>query len=147
MTVTAINPNRTQLNSAMNDYTTDNGVRVCSPLYLDIPVNERKALLNLVRHKAMEMNVSEVKSKSGISVATSANQLSNIEAYLGCSLEVLRSLIFSRGGLSADLVLKLQALTDYEVISIKEIEAGLKNRLNTIKEYVKNNPYTEATPN
>jgi hypothetical protein len=41
----------------------------------------------------------------------------------------------------------LQALTDYEVISIKEIEAGLKNRLNTIKEYVKNNPYTEATPN
>jgi hypothetical protein len=141
MTATVINPNRTQLNSASNDYTTDTGVRVCIPLYIDIPITERKTLLNFVRHKAMEMNVSEVKSRSGISVATSTNQLSNIEAYLGCSLEVLRSLIFARGGIACDLVLKLQALTGYEAISMKEIDAALKHRLNTIKEYAKVNTY------
>lgn len=143
MTATVINPNRTQLNSASNDYTTEDGVRVCIPLYIDIPVSERKTLLNLVRHKAMEMNVSEVKSKSGISVATSNNELSKIEAYLGCSLEVLRSLIFSRGGLSADLVLKLQSLTGYEVVSLKDIDLALKNRLGTIKEYAKVNAYPQ----
>jgi hypothetical protein len=141
MTATVINPIRTQLNSASNDYTSDSGVRVCVPVYIDIPVNERKALLNLVRHKAMQMNVSEVKSKSGISVATSANQLSNIEAYLGCSLEVLRSLIFSRGGLACDLVLKLQSLTGYEVLSLKELDLALKHRLGTIKDYAKVNAY------
>jgi hypothetical protein len=142
MTATVIKPIRTQLNSASNDYTTDSGVRVCTPVYVDIPVNERKTLLNLVRHKAMEMNVSEVKSKSGISVATSTNQLSNIESYLGCSLEVLRSLIFSRGGLACDLVLKLQSLTGYEVLSLKDLDQALKHRLNTIKEYTKENTYT-----
>jgi hypothetical protein len=49
--------------------------------------------------------------------------------------------MFQRGGLNADLVLKLQAVVGYEVVSVKEIEAAYKAKVGIVKEIIKNDPF------
>ena len=126
----------TPINNYTNDYITDSGTRICTPLYLDLTTTQRKELLNAVRTKAAEMETVTPRTKSGIAVATSVGNLSKIEAYLGVSLEILRSgVLFQRGGLAADLVLKLQEVGGIEVVSIKEIEAAYRARVKLIKDF------------
>ena len=124
------------INNFTNDYITDSGTRICTPLYLDLTTSQRKELLNAVRAKAAEMDTVSTNTRSGIAVATSVGNITKIEAYLGVSLEILRSgVLFQRGGLAADLVLKLQSVTGVEVVSIKEIEAAYKARIKLVKDY------------
>jgi hypothetical protein len=126
----------TPINNFTNDYITDSGTRICTPLYLDLTTTQRKELLNAVRSKAAEMDTVSTNTRSGIAVATSVGNLSKIESYLGVSLELLRSgLLFQRGGLAADLVLKLQSVTGVEVVSLKEIEAAYKARIKLVKDF------------
>lgn len=126
---------RLSVNNYQNDYITDSGTRICTPLYLDLTTTQRKELLNAVRTKATEMSSASTKTQSGIVVETSVGNLSKIEAFLGCTIEVLRSVLFQRGGLSSDLVLRLQAVTGTEVVSVKEIEAAFKARIKLIKDF------------
>jgi CxxC motif-containing protein len=130
------------INNYTNDYITDSGTRICTPLYLDLTTTQRKELLNAVRSKAAEMTVVPVKTRSGISVETASSNLNQIEAFLGCSLEVLRSLLFQRGGLASDLVLKLQAVTGLELVSLKEIDAAYKARAKLIKDFAAVNTFS-----
>lgn len=130
------------INNYANDYITDSGTRICTPLYLDLTTVQRKELLNAVRSKAAEMEQVQTNTQSGISVASSVGNLSKIEAFLGVSLEILRSgVLFQRGGLAADLVIKLQAITGVEVVSLKEIEAAYKARTKLVKDYVALNQF------
>ena len=130
------------INNYLNDYTTQSGTRICTPLYLDIPTAQRKELLNAVRLKAHEMTSAPVKSQSGIAVETATGTLTAIEAFLGCSIDVLRSVLFQRGGLAADLVLRLQAVSGVEVVSTKEIETALKARAKLVKDFEANNTFS-----
>jgi hypothetical protein len=135
MTTTIARP--TNLNSAAVDHVTENGSRISSPVYIDVTTVERKALLNAIRQTCSQTTTTQVHSVSGISVESSSPRQNEIEQRLGCSLDVLRSVLFQRGGLPIDLVLKLQILSGYEVVSLKDIEQGLKVKINAIKEFVK----------
>lgn len=131
----------TAINSSSNDYTTDSGVRISCPVYIDLNNNQRKELLNACRTVAHSSETVAVPSKSGISVATTVGGLNKLESYLGCSLDILRGTLFQRGGLSADLVLKIQLATGVEIVPTKELEAALKSKATVIKAFIKDNPY------
>lgn len=125
------------LNSGRNDYTTKSGVRICSPLYIDIPQETRKAWLNELRSIASKTTVRKVTSASGISTETATNSDAAIESYLGLTLDTLRSsVLFQRGGIAIDMVLKLQSVTGIEVVSEKDIAAALKVRSEQVKAFI-----------
>ena len=135
------------INSFHNDHTTESGVRVSSPIYLDIPMASRKALLNGVRCAADQLAVSAPPSASGIKVESTTNRRREVEFFLGMSLDVLRTALFQRGGLSVDLVMKLQAVSGIEVVSEKEINAAFKAKQTVVKDFISSYPfpYTPAT--
>lgn len=140
MTATITRPQN--LNAAHADYLTPSGVRVSCPVYIDAPIQARKTLLNAARSLAESFETTETHTQSGIRVATSTGGLSKLETYLGCSFDILRQNLFQRGGISADLILKIQIATGVEVISVKEIEAGMKAKAALVKAYVNDNPYS-----
>ena len=137
MTTTLTTP---VLNSAANDYTTASGLRISTPLYLDPSSSDRKIWLNAVRDLAHSSVDAPVHSQSGIVTSTSANKLGSIVRFLGMDLDVLRSVLFQRGGLSADLVIKLQIVTGIEVVSLKDIEAAYKAKAAVIKALMATSP-------
>ena len=57
------------------------------------------------------------------------------------NLDVLRSVVFSRGGLPVDLVLRLQAVTGLEFVTAKDFADSLKKRTTVIKNYISENTY------
>ena len=125
------------LNSASNDYTTKSGVRVCCPIYIDIPQETRKAWLNELRRLASATTVREVTSASGISTESATNADAGIESYLGLTLDTLRSsVLFQRGGIAIDMVLKIQSVTGIEAVSEKDIAAALKARAEDVKTFI-----------
>jgi hypothetical protein len=128
------------LNSAVNDYTTANGCRISTPLYLDPTSSDRKLWLNAVRDIAHATVDTPVHSQSGIVASHSVNNLNKITQYLGMDLGVLRSVLFQRGGLSADLVIKLQIVTGIEVVTLKEIEAAYKAKVAVVKALMSTTP-------
>jgi len=130
------------INSSATDYMTDAAVRISAPVYADLTTSQRKALLNAARTVANHYIDSTPHTQSGIVVSTSNGGLSRLEQYLGCSFEVLRHSLFARGGVSLELILKLQIASGVEFISIKEVEAALKSKMAVIKEYVAQNPFT-----
>ena len=129
------------VNNYNNDYLTQSGVRICTPLFIDLTNSQRKQLLNAVREVSTKTNITETRTQSGIRVETNSGAMNSVELYLGTSIDLLRSLLFTRGGLAVDLVLKLQEVTGLEMVSVKEIEAAMKTRINLVKNYSTNFPY------
>ena len=130
------------LNSAHNDYLNDKSVRISLPCYVDLTTTQRKELLNAVRTIASGKTVSETSTISGLTVETATNQESDIESYLGMSLEVLRSVIFGRGGLEVSFLLRLQEATGLEYVSASDFTAAFKARQTQIKSYTKEYPFS-----
>jgi hypothetical protein len=135
MTATIARP--ISLNSAALDFVSENGSRISSPVYIDLTTLERKALLNALRQVCTQTVATQVHSVSGITVESSSPRQAAVEVFLGCSIDVLRGVLFQRGGLPLDLILKIQAVSGYEVVTVKDIETGLKTKLTAIKDFVK----------
>jgi hypothetical protein len=130
------------LNHHTRDFTTESGVRVSNPVYVDLTTTQRKDLLNLIRTRCYEtIDVTQQETQSGIRTVSSANRQGEIEGYLGMSLDVLRTVIFARGGLEVSLLLRLQSVAGFEVITTKELMAGLKAKQDLIKAYVTENKF------
>jgi hypothetical protein len=133
------------INSAKQDATTERGVRISLPCYIDVPTHHRKELLNNVRRVVeAESSVYNPKTKSGITVVTSQPNLSNVEQYLGMSLSILRSILFQRGGLALDLVLRLQEVAGYEVISNEELAQAFDARKSFCTNYTAEYPFSRC---
>ena len=127
------------INSAASDYTTPNGVRLSAPIYIDVPTAMRKDLLTRIRDISNEFTGSENQpaTASGISVVNSSTRLPDVEAYIGMTLDNLRNALFTRGGLSVDLLLKLQSVTGVDIITDKDITALFKHRAGLVKTFIK----------
>lgn len=128
------------INSASNDYYNEDGTRFSLPFYLDLPNQKRKELLNAVREtiQATTTTTSDVPSLSGIRVESYTG--TSVEQYLGMSLSVLRGVLFQRGGLAADLVLRIQAITGVTVVTDAEVKKAFDSRKKMVLSYVTNNP-------
>ena len=130
-----INP--AALNNWQNDHTNDLSVRVSCPLYIDVPQQLRKDLYSKLRSTVeTEKIISTPKSQSGISVATATPGGTRVEAAIGVSLDNLRSIMFSRGGLDVTLLLRIQCVLGEEVVTTKDIETALKNKISQVKEFI-----------
>ena len=135
---------RKALNHYTCDYHTEGGVRISLPVYIDVPTADRKTLLNAVREIcATTVTTTPENTHGGISVVSQQTMQPQVEAYLGMALDVLRSMLFSRGGLSADLLLRLQEVTGIEYVTQKDIAAAFKARQGQIKTYVEENKFND----
>ena len=132
------------LNSAKTDYYTEAGARFSLPLYLDLPIQQRKELLNGVREQVANSEFNDnPPTASGLTVTTTNSQFTNkVERYLGMSLPVLRQVIFQRGGMPLDLVLRLQAVTGITVMSEAEFKKAFDSRKKQVLAYVTDNPFS-----
>lgn len=127
-------------NSHLNDYYTPDGTRVCLPIYIDVPMSKRKELLNGIRlAQTEETTSSQPSTVSGLTVETK-NPRSNVHDFLGMQPDVLRGVLFQRGGLSLDLIIRLQQVAGMEVLTETDIKkaftARQKSVLNLVKETV-----------
>lgn len=130
-----------QINNSSCDYFTESGIRISNPIYVDIPNTTRKEILNAVREKCNEVVEQETQSVSGIRTTHSASAESTIESYLGLTMDNLRNVLFQRGGLQIDLVLKLQSVSGMELLSMKEIAAAHKAKQAAVKNVMENFTY------
>ena len=71
--------------------------------------------------------------------------MNDVESYLGMSLDVLRTALFSRGGLNIDLALKLQSVTGIELVSLKDIKSALTAKGKFIENWLKEYSYGVQT--
>lgn len=116
------------INSSSQDYSNETA-RISLPCYIDLNNNDRKTLLNGVRQACYQAAPAEASpSVSGISVQSSSNRQGEVEAFLGMSLDVLRTVLFQRGGLAADLLFKLQAVSGVEFVTDKDLKEAFKQR-------------------
>ena len=130
------------LNGAGRDFYSSSGSRICMPIYVDVPHTLRKAWLNVLRDMCSTMMTSTPSTISGLQVDTASNSTSDVESYLGMSLDTLRTaVLFQRGGLPIDLVLKLQHLTEVEAVTDKELVAAFRNRQSDVKVFIQENPF------
>lgn len=130
------------INSAANDYMTADAVRISTPVYIDLSTNQRKELLNGVRAAVQSSTTTSAPaSASGIRVETVNSGTSDVESYLGISLDVLRTVIFQRGGIECGLLLRLQEVTGIVFVTDKDFNAAFNSRKLIIKNYTSNNPY------
>lgn len=125
------------INSSANDFTSKAGVRISLPCYVDLTTSQRKELLNGAREAVSATTSTSPKSISGISVETVTRASSDVEAYIGMDLDILRGVLFQRGGLEVSLVLRLQEVTGITFVSDKDFTAAFKARHDLIKEYSK----------
>ena len=124
------------INHYTNDHVTSEGVRICSPLYIDLSTADRKSLLNAVRTLCNERTVvTTPATQSGIKVESNTSE-NEITSFLGLDLNNLRNALFQRGGLSADLVFKLQAITSLTFVTEKDIAAAFKTKQGLVKKFV-----------
>lgn len=128
------------MNSATQDFHTDDGVRISQPLYLDLPNHKRKELLNALRETInnFRTSTSTPSTMSGISVSTYTS--SSVEQYLGMNMDVLRGVLFQRGGLAADLILRIQAVTGVTIVTDAQLKKAFDERKKSVLAYVTNNP-------
>ena len=116
------------INNYLNDYTTNDGVRVSLPIYVDVPMSKRKELLNGIRTaQADETTTATPSSVSGLTVET-VNTRSSVNDFLGMNADVLRGVLFQRGGLALDLVLKLQDIAKLDVLTEADIKKAFSAR-------------------
>ena len=128
---------RRVLNYAGADYNTEDGVRISLPLYIDVPNTKRKELLNAVRSVCATQFTTQPANTHGITVVNSQTLQPKVEAFLGMTIDILRSVLFSRGGLQADLLFRLQAVTGIELITDKDLTAAFKARQAMVKDFKK----------
>ena len=130
--------NTPPLNRANNDHINDAGVRISCPIYIDPPTSTiRKQWLSKLREMASESDITtEPDSMSGIKVVSYGTRQPAIEAALGVSLENLRNILFSRGGMSPDLVIKLQTITGIVAVTQKDIQTAFDQRKKLVKEFM-----------
>ena len=133
----------TPVNSSGNDFMTESGVRLSTPVYCDLPNSLRKELFNGVRTACTAPSNARTAtaSVSGISVEESSNRAPDVESYLGMNIDTLRAVLFSRGGIPVDLVLRLQAISGLVFVTEKEFNAALKKRGTIIKNYITENTF------
>lgn len=135
-----------QINSGFNDKVNENGVRISLPCYIDLTTAQRKQLLNGVRDAcAAVQTTTQSKTASGLTVETPTSAVNDVESYLGLSLDMLRNALFSRGGLTVDLALKLQSVTGIELVSVKDIKAALTAKGKFIENWLKEYSYGVQT--
>lgn len=138
------------LNSAANDYTSDNGVRLCCTVYIDIPMNTadgklgRKEIFNKLRsicNKPLPRK-QQPKSLSGLTVEEHSTLEPYVCNYLGVNMGTLRSAIwFQRGALPIDLILKVQNVIGETIISDKDITAAFTKKSKSVKAFSKTYPF------
>lgn len=129
-------------NAATNDTYSSNGARISLPIYVDISQQDRKLMLNGIRTAIYEQQPTTTpNSVTGLQVVNATNGQHEVEAFIGMSLDVLRTVLFSRGGMPIDLVLRLQSVSGMEVLSEKDIKAAFKDRQASVLSYMKDNQY------
>ena len=139
---TATTDSVNRINSWQNDYTTNDGARVSTPTYIDLSQNQRKLLFSAVRSAIEAHRTTSVpKTASGIVVETAGGGSTSVEHFLGITVDNLRSVVFTRGGVDITLILKLQAVTGIEVVSVADIETAYKARIALVKAFVKSNTF------
>lgn len=132
-------------NAAKNDTYSSNGARISLPIYVDVSQSDRKLMLNGIRTRIYEQAPTTTpNSVTGLQVVNATNGQHDVEAFIGMSLEVLRTVLFSRGGMPIDLVLRLQSVSGMEVLSEKDIKAAFKERQASILAYMKENNYSNT---
>lgn len=120
----------------------DQGTLISVPIYVSPSMDSRKALLNgfrAVKQKQLiEMGYSSAPRQEGsLSVHTATSEPQTpIEYELGTSEESLRMLLFQKQGIQDTLLLKLQALTDVEVVTKEEIAEAQSLWLNHLYENI-----------
>ena len=134
------------INSSTNDHYTPEGVRVSVPIYVDLTTAQRKELLNGIREACSVSVSTEVKSASGLSVQESSSAQPSVESYVGMTLDCLRGVLFQRGGLPLDLVLKLQSASGITYVTEKTIAAAVKAKQAVVKTFISDYPYEATTP-
>ena len=133
---------KTPTNAATNDTYSSNGARISLPIYVDVSQHDRKQMLNGIRTAIYEQQPTTTpNSVTGLQVVNATNGQHEIEAYLGMTLDVLRTVLFSRGGMPLDLVLRLQSVSGYEVLSEADIKKAFKERQASVLSYMKENTY------
>ena len=120
------------LNASVNDTTNDEGVRVSVPVYVDLTHNQRKEILNNLRAKAAYTEYTP-HTASGISTVTTVTPTTDIESFIGMSIEVLRGVIFQRGGMPVDLVLRLQTAAGVEFVNEAMIKKAFSSKQKLIQ--------------
>ena len=131
-------------NSHLNDYYTEDGTRVCLPIYIDVPMSKRKDLLNGIRDaQNAETTSSKPSSVSGLTVETK-NPRSNVHDFLGMQPDVLRGVLFQRGGLALDLILRLQEVAGMEVLTEADVKKAFSNRQKGILSLIKETKFVPA---
>ena len=128
------------INSAAQDYHNEDGVRFSLPFYLDLPTQKRKDLLNALRDAINNSRKSSATppSASGITVDTYTSN--SVEQYIGMSMDILRGVLFQRGGLPADLIFRIQAVTGLTIVTDAQLKKAFDERKKTVLAYVTNNP-------
>ena len=131
------------INHHSNDFYMKEGVRICSPLYIDIPTATRKLLFNGVRTACQTTRNAPIQpdTASGIQVIESSAAQAEVETYLGMTVDNLRNVMFARGGLNLDLVLRLQNVSGIEVITEKDIATAFTSKKKVITQWVKENEF------
>ncbi|WP_162175621.1 hypothetical protein [Synechococcus sp. KORDI-52] len=99
---------------------------------MNLPV--RKEMLNNILSLASEAVIREVESATGIKVSGLTNAEAAVEGFLGVTVDVLRNVLFQRGGLPTDVVLKIQEITVVTDVTDKDLVAATKAKLAVIKE-------------
>lgn len=128
------------INHAGYDHMTEEGVRISTPLYIDLTTAQRKEILSAIRQRLVESGQNRTPdTESGIKVTTMGTSQSEIETYLGMAIDVLRGVLFQRGGIEYTLVLRLQSVAGIEYVSAKDIQTAFKKRTDLIKEYAQHN--------
>ena len=129
---------RKVLNYAGADHHTEEGVRISLPIYIDVPNTKRKELLNAVRTVcSQQVSTTPANTHGSISVVSSQSLQPKVEAFLGMTVDILRSVLFSRGGLAVDLLFRLQSVTGMEVVTDKDLTAAFKARQAMVKDFKK----------
>ena len=133
------------LNHHTKDTTTESGVRVSVPIYIDLTTTQRKSLLNDIREKcADQAEVTSNASVSGIRTVAYSSAQPEIESFIGMSMEVLRTFLFQRGGLDVALLLRLQSVAGKDYVTVKEIETAVKAKQALVKKYVEEYAYGQT---
>jgi hypothetical protein len=113
------------------------GIAVSTPIYISLPVEQRKQVLNQIRtlkaKQLMELGWSEKDQEGGYKWSDDksfqAPPLSPVEEELGCTEEHLRSVLFGRNGIPERLLVKIQRLTGIRLIERKQIESTYRDWL------------------
>lgn len=112
----------------------ESGISISTPIYIAIPVETAKTLINAFRVKKqkelLEMGYENHYQSNSVSVTTNnLPKMCPIETEIGMDENALRATLFGRTGVSERLLLKLQSLVDLEIVSKEQIEDTQKQWL------------------